>query len=89
MLFTERGAQMAYIIRAVMLLVSGVYYPVTVLPGWLQAVAKVTPTTYMLDGLRASLQKDASIGQTHARYLALTGLWSSTGTTRTVRLPSS
>jgi ABC-2 type transport system permease protein len=63
MLFTERGAQMAYIIRAVMLLVSGVYYPVSVLPNWLQAVAKVTPTTYMLDGLRLSIQKNASIAQ--------------------------
>jgi ABC-2 type transport system permease protein len=56
LLFTERGAQMAYIIRAIMLLVSGVYYPVTVLPGWLQAVAIISPVTYMLDGLRASIQ---------------------------------
>jgi ABC-2 type transport system permease protein len=63
MLFTERGAQMAYIIRAVMLLVSGVYYPVSVLPNWLQAVAKVTPTTYMLDGLRGSIQSNASFAQ--------------------------
>ncbi len=39
LLFTERGAQMAYIIRAIMLLVSGVYYPITVLPNWLQVVA--------------------------------------------------
>ena len=56
LLFTERGAQMAYIIRAIMLLVSGVYYPVTVLPGWLQVVAIASPVTYMLDGLRASIQ---------------------------------
>jgi ABC-2 type transport system permease protein len=63
LLFTERGAQMAYIIRAIMLLVSGVYYPVTVLPGWMQWIAKVTPTTYMLDGLRKSIGKNHSIGQ--------------------------
>jgi ABC-2 type transport system permease protein len=63
LLFTERGAQMAYIIRAIMLLVSGVYYPVTVLPGWMQWIAKVTPTTYMLDGLRHSIQNNASVGQ--------------------------
>jgi len=63
MLFTERGAQMAYIIRAIMLLVSGVYYPVTVLPGWLQVISKVTPTTYMLSGLRLSIQSDASFGR--------------------------
>jgi len=43
MLFTERGAQMAYIIRAVLLLVSGVYYPVTVLPEWLQKYPTYRP----------------------------------------------
>lgn len=62
LLFTERGAQMAYIIRAILLLVSGVYYPVSVLPGWLQAASKAAPTTYMLDGLRASLQHGAGFG---------------------------
>ncbi|HLJ81346.1 MAG TPA: ABC transporter permease [Ktedonobacterales bacterium] len=63
MLFTERGAQMAYIIRAIMLLVSGVYYPITVLPGWLQAVSKITPTTYMLEGLRGSIQQGYGLGK--------------------------
>ena len=62
MLFTERGAQMAYIIRGIMLLVSGVYYPISVLPGWLQVVSRVTPTTYLLDGLRLSIQAGHSIG---------------------------
>ncbi|HET9980565.1 MAG TPA: ABC transporter permease [Ktedonobacterales bacterium] len=55
MLYTERGAQMAYIIRAVILLVSGVYYPVTVLPPFLQALSVVSPATYVLDGLRGAL----------------------------------
>jgi ABC-2 type transport system permease protein len=56
MLFTERGSQMAYIIRAVLLLVSGVYYPISVLPNWMQVMAKGSPAYYMLDGLRASIQ---------------------------------
>ena len=62
MLFTERGAQMAYIIRAVLLLVSGVYYPITVLPPWLQYVSHISPVTYMLDGLRASIQNGKPLG---------------------------
>ena len=62
MLFTERGAQMAYIIRAIILLVSGVYYPITVLPGWLQVASRVSPATYMLDGLRASIQQGVGVG---------------------------
>ena len=32
-----------------------VYYPVAVLPGWLQPVAWVLPPTYVFEGLRAVL----------------------------------
>lgn len=55
LLFTERGAQMTYVIEACLLLVSGVYYPVKVLPGWLQWASHLSPATYILDGIRASL----------------------------------
>src|SRR5579863_2089751 len=55
LLFTERGSQMSYIVRAVLLLVSGVYYPITVLPGWMQPLARISPATYVLEGLRAAL----------------------------------
>src|SRR5437588_1787986 len=55
LLFTERGSQMSYIVRAVLLLVSGVYYPVSVLPAWMQPLASISPATYVLNGLRAGL----------------------------------
>jgi len=61
LLFTERGAQMSYIIKAVVLLVSGVYYPVEVLPLWMQAIARISPATYVLNGLRDALQNNAPI----------------------------
>jgi ABC-2 type transport system permease protein len=59
--FTERGAQMTRIVEAVFLLVSGVYYPVTVLPGWLQVVARLSPATYVLEGMRLSLMQGADV----------------------------
>lgn len=55
LLFTERGSQMSYIVRAILLLVSGVYYPISVLPGWMQALARVSPALYVLQGLRSAL----------------------------------
>ncbi len=55
LLFTERGSQMSYIVRAILLLISGVYYPINVLPGWMQPLAKVSPATYVLNGLRAGI----------------------------------
>jgi ABC-2 type transport system permease protein len=55
LLYTERGSQMSYIVRAILLLVSGVYYPIQVLPAWMQPLARISPATYVLDGLRAGL----------------------------------
>ena len=51
----ETGTQMTGIIEAVLLMISGIYYPIEVLPGWLQYVAKVSPITYTLKGMRACL----------------------------------
>ncbi|MBI2772942.1 MAG: ABC transporter permease, partial [Chloroflexi bacterium] len=54
-MWTEKGLQMAYIVQAVVLLVSGVYYPTTVLPGALQAVSLISPATYVIEGMRRAL----------------------------------
>ncbi len=43
---------MSMMIQASLLLISGVYYEVEVLPAWLQAFAVISPATYMLDGIR-------------------------------------
>jgi ABC-2 type transport system permease protein len=55
LLFPERGSQMTHVIIAVLLLVSGVYYPVDVLPDLLQKMAIYSPATYVLDGTRKAL----------------------------------
>ncbi len=46
-------------------LLSGVVFPLDVLPGWLQAVGKVIPVTYWLEGLRRAL-----LGGTYTQALA-------------------
>jgi ABC-2 type transport system permease protein len=55
LLFTERGAQMTFVIHSSLLLISGVYAPVDVLPGWLQVFAPLSPMTYVLRSVRAGL----------------------------------
>ena len=55
LMYPERGAQMTHIIQASFLLVSGVYYPVSVLPQWMQVLARLSPVTYVLDGIRGSI----------------------------------
>ncbi len=63
MLFPERGSQMTHVIIALLLLVSGVYYPVEVLPGFLQTLAVVSPATYVLTGTREALLQGVPLGQ--------------------------
>jgi ABC-2 type transport system permease protein len=55
LLFTERGAQMTFVIHSSLLLISGVYAPIDVLPGWLQALSPLSPMTYTLRAVRAGL----------------------------------
>jgi ABC-2 type transport system permease protein len=63
LLSPEKGQQVSYIVSSVLLLVSGVYYEVSVLPGWMQAIATVSPVTYALEGSRAALQDGAGIAE--------------------------
>jgi ABC-2 type transport system permease protein len=62
LLYPERGTQMSFMIQAIVLLVSGVYYSVDVLPGWLQIASYASPATYILDGIRGSLIDGDSVG---------------------------
>ncbi|HXH21190.1 MAG TPA: ABC transporter permease [Dehalococcoidia bacterium] len=55
LLYPERGTQMSFMIQSALLLVSGVYYSVEVLPGWLQALSTISPATYILEGIRGAL----------------------------------
>lgn len=58
----EKGAQLGFIAQGLLLVVSGVYYPVDVLPAWMQAIAVVSPATYALDGVREAILDGAGVG---------------------------
>jgi ABC-2 type transport system permease protein len=60
LLSPEKGQQVTSIVTAILLLVSGIYYSVEVLPGWLQPVANISPVYYALDGIRETLLEGAS-----------------------------
>src|SRR6266542_864955 len=64
LLSPEKGLQMTNIIKTLGRLVSGVYYPVSVLPSWLQPLAKISPAYYMLAGMRAALLAGAGVRAT-------------------------
>ena len=63
LLFPERGSQMTHVFIALLLLVSGVYYPVSVLPEVLRKASVFSPATYVLDGVRKALLEGAPTAQ--------------------------
>jgi ABC-2 type transport system permease protein len=58
----EKGTQLGFVAQGTLLVVSGVYYPVEVLPGWMQLLATVSPATYALEGTRQAILEGAGLG---------------------------
>jgi ABC-2 type transport system permease protein len=61
--------------------VSGVYYPTGVLPGWLQAIAHMVPTSYVFDGMRALLLEHVFRTDLFYRALAINAMYMALGIT--------
>jgi ABC-2 type transport system permease protein len=57
----EKGMQLGFIAQGLLLVVSGIYYSVSVLPGWMQALAKISPATYALRGIRSAILEGAGV----------------------------
>jgi ABC-2 type transport system permease protein len=55
LLSPERGSQATHIMEGVILLISGVYYEVSVLPSWIRPLSVFSPATYTLQACRAAL----------------------------------
>src|SRR5947209_18971433 len=58
----EKGTQLGFIAQGMLLVVSGVYYPVSVLPNWMQWISVISPATYTLEGCRAAILNGAGPG---------------------------
>ena len=58
----EKGAQLGFIAQGMLLVVSGVYYPVSVLPHWMQWLSTISPATYALRGMRHAILDGAGVG---------------------------
>jgi ABC-2 type transport system permease protein len=59
----EKGAQLGFVAQGLLLVVSGVYYPVSVMPEWMQWLAKLSPATYALDGIRDAVLQGAGVAE--------------------------
>jgi len=61
LLSPEKGPQATHVFQAFIMLVSGIYYDVSVLPSWLRPISYFSPGTYALRSIRSALLDAAPI----------------------------
>jgi ABC-2 type transport system permease protein len=71
LIYPERGEQLSFMVQASVLLVSGVYCSVEVLPACLQTLSWLSPATYLLEGVRAAIIDGASVADVSGDLVAL------------------
>lgn len=65
--------------------ISGIFYPIAALPGWLQAVAQVFPVYWLGLGMRSAFLPDAAVvaeiagSWRHLQAAAVLGIWAAAG----------
>jgi len=67
----EKGTQLGFVAQGLLLVVSGVYYPTSVLPQWMQAISVISPATYALRGCRAAIINGAGLSDLWTEIWAL------------------
>lgn len=78
-----------FLVRGLVMLFSGVTFPIIVLPGWMQSVAAGLPTTYVIRAMRAVALGGAGFDQLWPDLAALLGfgaLWLTLGYVAFLRL---
>jgi ABC-2 type transport system permease protein len=58
----EKGTQLGFIAQGLLLVVSGIYYSIEVLPEPMQWLSVISPATYALEGIRDAILQGAAMG---------------------------
>ncbi len=67
----KKGDPIAWLVTSLSWLLGGVYYPVSILPKWLQNISYILPITYSLKGIRLALLQGYSFYQLQKYIYAL------------------
>ncbi|MFC1878490.1 ABC transporter ATP-binding protein/permease [Chloroflexota bacterium] len=67
----KRGNPVTWIFNSLISLLGGVYYPIEILPNWLQWLAKLVPLTYSLQAMRLALLQGATFSDLYSEIFAL------------------
>jgi ABC-2 type transport system permease protein len=72
-LVVKKGDPVAWAFGGVSSLLAGVYYPITVLPDWLEPVSQFLPLTHALEAMRMAMLKGSSLYDVRLDLLVLLG----------------
>jgi ABC-2 type transport system permease protein len=67
----KRGDPITWLMSNASSLLGGAYFPVSVLPAWLQPLSMLLPTTYALEAMRLALLQGASFAQLSGELIVL------------------
>jgi ABC-2 type transport system permease protein len=70
-LWLKKGDPLAWVLGGMGTVIGGAYFPIEVLPGWLQKVSFLIPITYSLDALRLAILKGCSLEAIAGQILTL------------------
>jgi len=60
-----------FLVRGLVMIFCGITFPVSILPEWMQSVAKFLPQTYLIHGMRAAAFSNAGISELTADLIPL------------------
>jgi len=72
-LLVKKGDPIAWVLGSASSLLAGVYYPISVLPEWLESLSHILPLTYALDAMRLAMLRGYSIYELRFDILVLLG----------------
>jgi ABC-2 type transport system permease protein len=72
-LVVKQGDPISWLFGGASSLLAGVYYPISVLPGWLTPFSRIIPLTYALDAMRLAMLQGYSLYQVRLDLLVLLG----------------
>jgi ABC-2 type transport system permease protein len=72
-LIVKKGDPVSWLLGGASSLLAGVYYPISVLPDWLEPLSHILPLTYALDAMRLAMLKGYSLYELRFDILVLLG----------------
>ncbi len=72
-MLVKKGDPVTWLFGGVSSLLAGVFYPISVLPDWLEPLSRFLPMTYALDAMRLAVLKGSSLADLRFDILVLLG----------------